>query len=67
MFYEGLDNAMLFMIIVLPVFYVFISIFLIVYYCKYRRIHSQYQVLKGEADEPNQSPNVELESKSPNV
>ncbi len=67
MFYDGLDNAMLFMVIVLPIFYVFITIFLIIYYCKYRKIHSQYQVLKGEAEDGHNNPQVELENQAPKV
>jgi Na+/melibiose symporter-like transporter len=69
MFYDGLDNGMLFMVIVLPVFYLFITIFLIVYYCKYRKIHSQYQVLREseEGGHNNNHPQVELENQSPKV
>jgi hypothetical protein len=42
---------MLLLVIILPIIYFFVSIFLMIYYCKYKKVRNQYQVLKGELEE----------------
>ena len=49
-FYENLNKDLYIIAIVVPVFYVVFIICLILFYCKYRRVSSQYQLLKGETE-----------------
>ena len=52
-FYDNFDNSLLIIVIILPIVYFFVTICLVVYYCKYKRVRNQYQMLRNEVDVPN--------------
>ncbi len=52
-FYDNFDNSLLIIVIILPIFYFFVTICLVVYYCKYKRVRNQYQMLRNEVDSPS--------------
>jgi hypothetical protein len=52
---DNLDNSVIVLVIVLPSFYFLVTICMIVFYCKYKRIRSQYQVLRSEVDATSNS------------
>ena len=56
--YEDFDNTLIIIIILVPIFYVFLVIYLCVVYLRYRKIYTQYSRLKDEKElENSQGPN----------
>jgi len=49
-FYENLNKDLYLVAILIPVFYVIFIVCLIMFYCKYRSVSSQYELLKGETE-----------------
>jgi hypothetical protein len=49
-FYENMDQSLIILVIVLPSIYLIVTICMVVFYCKYKRIRSQYQALQNEVD-----------------
>ncbi len=51
--YEDFDTIIYIVIIVVPICYLFLIVYLIFVYCRYRRIYSQYSRLRDEKEGEN--------------
>lgn len=57
--YEDFDNVVYIIIIVVPICYFLLIVYLIFVYCRYRKIYSQYSRLRDEKDTESNNSNNE--------
>jgi hypothetical protein len=49
-FMQDMDRSLLLLVIILPSFYLIVTICMVVFYCKYKRVNTQYQQLRNEVE-----------------